>query len=482
MADNGTILQYFEWYLEADTSLWNKVKGEAKNIAESGITALWLPPAYKGANGKNDVGYGVYDVYDLGEFNQKGSIPTKYGTKEEYLEAIRALHNESIQVYADIVLNHKMGADETEEVVVESVNSINREQETSGTQTIVAWTQYTFPARAGKYSDFQWNHTHFSGVDWDERSKKSQIYLFAGKEWSDDVDKENANYDYLMGTDLDFNNQEVMQELDRWGEWYLKTTGVDGIRIDAVKHIDSDFYKDWLPKMRGTLQKELFAVGEYWKPDKYTLEYYLSEVIGNMSLFDVPLHFNLYRASLEKEGYDLRKIFDGSLVAENPMKAVTFVDNHDTQPGQALQSYIEQWFKPLAYALILLRSAGYPCVFYGDYYGIPHDSLQALPILKPMLQVRKKCIYGLGHDYFDDYHGIGWTCEGDAEHKDSGVAVLMSNCSNQKKRMYLGKQHASQTFVNICGKNRETVTIDAEGQGEFTVMDKAVSVYISDRI
>lgn len=49
------------------------------------------PPAYKGHQGREDVGYGVYDLYDLGEFDQKGSVPTKYGTREEYLSAIRAL-------------------------------------------------------------------------------------------------------------------------------------------------------------------------------------------------------------------------------------------------------------------------------------------------------------------------------------------------------------------------------------------------------
>jgi alpha-amylase len=36
-------------------------------------------------------------------------------------------------------------------------------------------------------------------------------------------------------------------------------------------------------------------------------------------------------------------------------KAVTVVENHDTQPLQALEAPIEPWFKPLAYALILLR-------------------------------------------------------------------------------------------------------------------------------
>jgi len=69
---------------------------------------VWGPPAYKGAGGVHDVGYGVYDLYDLGEFDQKGTIPTKYGTKQEYLDAIDVLQKENISVLADIVLNQKI--------------------------------------------------------------------------------------------------------------------------------------------------------------------------------------------------------------------------------------------------------------------------------------------------------------------------------------------------------------------------------------
>ena len=67
------------------------------------------------------------------------------------------------------------------------------------------------------------------------------------------------------------------------------------------------------------------------------------------------------------------------------------MDNHDTQRGQALESTIEEWFKPAAYALILLREAGLPCVFYGDYYGIKgkfaQESFQG--VLDRLLWVRK---------------------------------------------------------------------------------------------
>ena len=72
------MMQYFHWYIAPDGTLWQEVATRAKDLAAAGITALWLPPAYKGSGGGYDVGYGVYDIYDLGEFDQKGSTPTKY--------------------------------------------------------------------------------------------------------------------------------------------------------------------------------------------------------------------------------------------------------------------------------------------------------------------------------------------------------------------------------------------------------------------
>ena len=126
MGMNGTMMQYFQWDLPADASLWKALAEDAAKLKTAGVTAVWLPPAYKGAQGKEDVGYGVYDLYDLGEFNQKGSVPTKYGTKAEYLAAIKALHDKKIQVYADIVLNHRIGADEVEQVSAEEFNAIPR--------------------------------------------------------------------------------------------------------------------------------------------------------------------------------------------------------------------------------------------------------------------------------------------------------------------------------------------------------------------
>ena len=375
--NNETIMQYFEWYLPNDCSLWKKVSAEAQNLKETGITALWLPPAYKASDGKDGVGYSVYDLYDLGEFNQKGSIPTKYGTKDEYLEAIDKLHKSGIKAIADIVLNHKFGADDLEQVIAVEDNPQNRNDAISSPKLISAWTKYTFPGRGDTYSSFKWDWTHFHGVDWDETRKQSAIYKFYGKHWDNEVDNENGNYDYLMGADIDLNNLDVVNELTNWGKWYVDFANLDGFRLDAVKHIRADFYKTWLSEIRKYKNKDLFAVGEYWSRDINKLNHYLETVDNSMCLFDVPLHYNFLDASNSNGFYDMRTILNGSLLQANPDKAITFVDNHDTQPGQSLQSWIPDWFKPLAYSIILLRNKGTPCVFYGDYYGIPHDFIDS---------------------------------------------------------------------------------------------------------
>ena len=227
-SNNKTMMQFFEWYYPNDGSLWNKVKEEAKHLNELGITSLWLPPAYKAYNGINDVGYSAYDLYDLGEFDQKGTIRTKYGTRDEYIEGIKEAHRDNIEVYGDVVFNHKAGADGTEIVEARQVDENNRNVFIGEEKQIRAHTLFYFPGRNEKYSAYKWTADDFDGVDYDEISKQSGIFKFKGKEWEKDVDHEKGNYDFLMFADLDMDSPYVVEELKRWGRWYLKETGVDG--------------------------------------------------------------------------------------------------------------------------------------------------------------------------------------------------------------------------------------------------------------
>ena len=198
-----------------------------------------------------------------------------------------------------------------------------------------------------------------------------------------------------------------------------------------------------------------------------------------MTLFDVPLHYNFYRASISNGEFNMSEIFDGTLVEAKPESAVTFVDNHDTEPGQALESFILDWFKPLAYSLILLRKDGLPTVFYGDYFGIPTKQIDSKSeILDIILNVRKNYAYGEQYDYFDDRNVIGFTRTGDTEHINSGVAVIMSDGVGGSKVMNVGKKLAGCTFYD-CTKNvSDIVSVDTEGNGTFFCKDGSVSIWI----
>ncbi|ELA6598190.1 alpha-amylase [Vibrio alginolyticus] len=481
-AQNGTMMQYFHWYVPNDGALWTQVENNASALSDNGFTALWLPPAYKGAGGSNDVGYGVYDMYDLGEFDQKGSVRTKYGTKDQYLSAINTAHKNNIQIYGDVVFNHRGGADGKSWVDTKRVDWNNRNIEL-GDKWIEAWVEFDFPGRNDKYSNFHWTWYHFDGVDWDDAGEEKAIFKFKGegKAWDWEVSSEKGNYDYLMYADLDMDHPEVKKELKDWGEWYINMTGVDGFRMDAVKHIKYQYLQEWIDHLRWKTGKELFTVGEYWNYDVNQLHNFITKTSGSMSLFDAPLHMNFYNASKSGGSYDMRQIMDGTLMKGNSVKAVTLVENHDTQPLQALESTVDWWFKPLAYAFILLREEGYPSVFYADYYGAQysdkgHDiNMVKVPYIEELVTLRKDYAYGKQHSYLDHWDVIGWTREGDANHPHS-MAVIMSDGPGGSKWMYTGKPSAR--YVDKLGIRTEEVWTDANGWAEFPVNGGSVSVWV----
>jgi alpha-amylase len=484
---NGVMMQYFHWYCPADGSLWNQVAEKASALAKAGITSLWLPPAYKGTGGGMDVGYGVYDLFDLGEFDQKGSVRTKYGTKDEYIRAVQTAQTAGISIYADVVFNHKLGADLEEEVEATPFSTEDRTETVGEYQNIKAWTHFTFPGRGGKYSKLEWHWWHFDAIDHNVYNEgEAAVYLLKGKSFDRNVDLEKGNFDYLMGCDLDMENPEVVGELNYWGEWCYDTTNVDGFRFDAVKHVSAEFFQKWIEHVRNYAKRDLFAVGEYWSYEVDALHHFIETTDGKVSLFDAPLHYNFHVASQAGETYDLTKIFDNTLVQQQPALAVTLVDNHDSQPLQSLESIVEAWFKPLAYALILLREAGYPCIFYGDYYGAHYqdnkdgeeyeiwlESHQFL--IDKFLHARQTYAYGEQQDYFDNPSTIGWTRLGDAEHP-GGIAVVLSNGEGGGKWMNIG--HPNCIYVDLTEHVQESITTNNDGWADFRCNGGSVSVWI----
>ncbi|KWZ95735.1 cytoplasmic alpha-amylase [Anaerococcus hydrogenalis] len=474
----NVMMQAFEWDTPADGGYYKFLKENAKKIKNAGIDALWLPPMCKGG-GDQDVGYGIYDLWDLGEFDQKGTVRTKYGTKKELLEAIDELHKNDVEVYADVVLNHKGNADFEEEFMARMVDQNNREKDVSEDMKIKAWTGFNFPGRAGKYSDFVWHYYHFTGVDYDANTDTKAIFriLGDGKYWDEGVSDEKGNFDYLMNADIDHSHPEVREEIFKWVDWFMEETGVDGFRYDALKHISDEFIYDLSRHIMEKKKDDFYLFGEYWQYDEGQIDGYLNDTNWKIDLFDVPLHFHFEEASKSNGNYDMRNIFKNTIVENHPLQAVTFVDNHDSQPGQSLDSWVEDWFKEIAYSLILFRKDGYPCIFAGDYYGlkgeVKKDPLKEM--IDKMLDVRKKYAFGNQDDYFDNPQVVGWVRRTDAD--TSSLAVLISIGDMAEKQMFVGKEEAGKTYIDLSGKNKNEVTIDEDGNGMFNVGPGSVSYW-----
>ena len=489
--ENGIMIQFFHWYSRGDGTLWNHLKEEAPRLASLGITAVWMPPAFKGADGQKSRGYDVYDIYDLGEFEQKGTVRTRFGTKDEYIDCIKTLQANGINAIADVVLNHMAGGDEVQTFKAKKVNPENRNEFISDAYDIEAFTKFTFPGRNGKYSQFIWDSQCFTGVDYDNRTKETAIFSIQneyGEGWEEVIDTEKGNYDYLMCNDIEYRNEAVREEIKRWGKWYLETAGFNGVRLDAIKHMSPRFISDWIDHMR-SIKPDLFVVGEYWAPGELPLlQKYIESTQGKITLFDASFHHNLFQASNSGRDYDLRQIFDRSLVANSPTLAVTLIDNHDTQPLQALEAPVNPWFKPLAYSLILLRDKGYPCIFYPDFYSTKYTDkgkdgndyeiyLPKCDELEPLMKARKNFAYGNQRDYIDFPTCIGWTREGNDDPK-TGCAVIMSTGDDGTKYMEVGKKFAGKTFVDYLKIAEGEIVIDENGWAEFRTKGGKVSVWV----
>lgn len=491
-----TLIQFFHWYTSEGGTLWDEVAGEAENLSQMGVTDVWLPPSYKGASGPSSVGYDTYDLFDLGEFDQKGSTATKYGELSSLQTAAKRLQEAGLGVIHDVVFNHKMGADETERVFVRRVNADDRNQIDDEIFEASAYTRFTFPGRDGHHSQFIWDMKCFSGVDHLLDPDEDGLFRIANEygdgEWNTEVDEELGNFDYLMGSDIEFRNTAVYEELKYWGRWFPQQVGCTGFRLDAAKHIPAWFFKDWVGHVRENVNPDLFVVAEYWHPDMEVLQSYLDKVDRQLMLFDVALHHRFFDASNAGGAFDLRTIFDGSLTASIPDHAVTLVANHDTQPLQAMEASIQPWFKPLAYALILMREQGTPCVFYPDLYGATYTDrggdgelhtvqMPAIAALPKLIEARKRFAHGAQTDIFDDPHCIAILREGTAELP--GSITILSSAEQSTKKVFVGEVHAGCEFRDYLEHCNEKLVCDEAGYLDLRVNGGSVSIWVrSDAI
>lgn len=355
-AQDNVLFQDFYWDTVASTgqSWWTHIEGQLPALAKSGIGAVWVPAPYKGGVGKLDMGYGPYDLYDLGSKDQKGTIPTHFGTKDQFLAFVAAAHSVGIKVYADVVLNHASGADYAEPNPVmaklgwddipddSKVPLAFRSPNAKPGDNLRSWTGFAPKGADGKPGTGRfprtWRDFHPNEAEPDRNPPYHQ---------------QEFGQDYAFHGDHDY----VRKSMIAWSHWFVAQTGVDGYRMDDVKGMEPDFVADFAQQGR----PGLWIVGEYLDGDPGKVMDYLRQARNALHLFDYPLYFALKDMTFKPESFDMRDLFKRRMPDRD--KAVMFVGNHDMSRDSAVIVYNV----PLAYA-VTFAMAGTPSVYYSDFW------------------------------------------------------------------------------------------------------------------
>lgn len=338
---------------------WDHLAKQAQSLAKAGFSAIWLPPVNKGANGVKSIGYDVFDDYDIGSKNQKGSIPTLYGNREQLTRSIAILRANGFNVYVDLVENQRAGGGGP--------------------------GGFTF-----RYADAEGNP--------------------AGGRFPKDPDDFHPNVpedpgtvpgqDFSFGSDLAPINGKppgyVFNGLIDAADWLTRSLDIQGYRLDDTKGVSTNFMTSLVSSksMQGK-----FAVGEFFDGNLGLIQNWLfAGMQGSVSAFDFPTRFTLARMCNPMTPFNMSELDHCGLAGSNPFNAVTFVENHDTDstPSMAIISN-----KALAYAYIL-TSEGYPCVFYKDYSTDP-GCYGLKQVIDPLILIHEKIASGAMLPRFKDF-------------------------------------------------------------------------------
>ena len=242
---------------------WQEIYSKIPEIAENGFTSLWLPPPQK-ASGDLSVGYDLWDPFDLGGNPQRTGGRTRYGTEEELLRLIDAAHRFGLRVYFDNIMNHR-------------AFDIPGYNENTPIDIYPGMLPEDFHLRTTEDGFYRpWNNTENWGNTWQVQNQYLSGLIDIAHETP------NANfgpaegythpkisfvrhpdnpefYDWhptlghvgfgstnittnVIAANPDFYKEDVGSYMMRSVRWLVDVTKVDGLRLDAVKHVPAFFF------------------------------------------------------------------------------------------------------------------------------------------------------------------------------------------------------------------------------------------------
>jgi len=459
------ILQWFE-------STYQTIEDRIPDVFMSGYGFVWVPPPFRADTSDQSVGYDVYDRFDLG----RPGKPTLYGTEEGLKSLALQLHRAGLGLHIDFVMNHAgyskfntpgfVAAGGYPGLAITLPNDIDGDFHSAfqfgdqfgrlqGLLDIAQEKNHKFirsPVTAGDGRNLKAGTAAAFGrianvPDPANRRFYPQpgfrtIFLFDPK----------ANESNIPVHSFDPANpgagvptlENGMGYLMRNAQWLIQVIGVDGLRIDAAKHvpgfvldyIDRAVYRTNPRSLLDGRQSDVFTYSEVFDGNPAVLLPHVKKNInhadpgrigGNRDTLDFRLYFAL-KEGLEQTAIPgaWQRIKDGALdLADdglhNGSAGVTFVNNHDVFKPWALDH--------VAHAYTLLMPGNTAVYFNGQQFGDDRafpkpgrgDAVSAAGVIKRLLAVR--ATHGRGN-YAERWDGTDGLF---AFERQGSALVLLSN-------------------------------------------------------
>ncbi len=400
---------------------WDHLAKQANAFRRAGFSAIWIPSPLKGASGTLSSGYDVFDDYDLGSKNQKGTVPTRYGTRELLERCVAVMRANGIDVYADIVENN----------------------------------------RDGDNGDFKFSYVGAAGNPGGGRFSKGP------DDFHPHIPEDPGVFSdaFSFGRDLAPINgkppHHCFDGLLNAGDWLTRALDVQGYRLDNTKGVSTDFMIALLN--HGALAGK-FAVGEFADGNIGLIEQWANAVQHRATSFDFPLHFLLKTMCNNPDSMDMSSLDHAGLAGVDPLGAVTFVENHDSDRGGLGGPVVRN--KMLAYAYIL-TSEGYPCVFYRDYSTDPNCfGLQKW--IDPLIWIHEHLANGGTVQRWKDGGTFAFERLG-APGAPKHLLVGLNKDSNNSRTIHVQTGFPPNTHLQDFAGHSGPITTDSDGSVTLTI-------------
>ncbi|KAF9653890.1 alpha-amylase [Thelephora ganbajun] len=290
---------------------WNTIRENLDYIQNAGFTAIWTSPINQNYEGPRTVYGDPYHGYWIQDATQLNS---RFGTAEDLKALSAELHRRDMYLMVDVVVNNVMA-----------------------TSTNPDYSKYMFKDKS--------QYHPYCPVVWGDRQSELNCWLGDQNVTLPDVNTQDAQVQAVYGN---------------WIENLVKEYSIDGLRIDAAKHVNSDFWGTFCAKAGA------FCMGEVFGDDITLASQYQGP--GTLdSILNYPVYDALVKAFKIPGNADTAALARAHDAVKTQLKDATvlgnFLENHDLPRWHNLSVDPQSLYNAMVFNFM---SDGIPVVYYGQ--------------------------------------------------------------------------------------------------------------------